>query len=88
VAPFALLVPIFGTLFSFVVLNESLSFLEIVACSLVLIGLIFVVYGMRLFKYFKKLITKKLAFFEDNTLSKTPQVREKLGCVAKKTVHY
>ncbi len=58
VAPFALLVPIFGTLFSFVVLNESLSFLEIVACSLVLTGLIVVVYGMRLFKYF---ISKKPA---------------------------
>jgi len=61
VAPFALLVPIFGTLFSFVVLNESLSFLEIVAGSLVLTGLIVVVYGMRLFKYFKTLITKKPA---------------------------
>ena len=33
VAPFALLVPIFGTLFSFVLLDESLSFLEIVACQ-------------------------------------------------------
>ena len=52
VAPFALLVPIFGILSSVVVLNESLSVFELTACCLVLAGLFFVVYGERMSKFF------------------------------------
>ena len=51
VAPFALLVPIFGILSSVVVLNESLSIFELTASFLVLTGLFFVVYGIKLSEF-------------------------------------
>ncbi len=51
VAPFALLVPVFGILSSVVVLNESLSAFELTASCLVLAGLFFVVYGVKLSEF-------------------------------------
>lgn len=51
VAPFALLVPVFGILSSVVVLNESLSVFELIASCLVLTGLFFVVYGVKISKF-------------------------------------
>ena len=51
VAPFALLVPVFGILSSVVVLNESLSVFELIASCLVLAGLFVVVYGVRISEF-------------------------------------
>jgi len=51
VAPFALLVPVFGVLSSVVVLNETLSIFELTASCLVLAGLFFVVYGVRISEF-------------------------------------
>ena len=51
VAPFALLVPVFGILSSVVVLNETLSVFELTASCLVLAGLFFVVYGVRISEF-------------------------------------
>lgn len=51
VAPFALLVPVFGILSSVAVLNESLSVFELTASCLVLAGLFFVVFGVKISEF-------------------------------------
>jgi O-acetylserine/cysteine efflux transporter len=53
VAPFSLLVPVFGILSSVIFLNETLGLLEAAASLLVLSGLFLVVFGSRLYRYVK-----------------------------------
>ena len=49
VAPLSLLVPIFGLLGSFLIFNEEIGALKVLACIFIMLGLIVNVFGKRLF---------------------------------------
>lgn len=48
VAPFSLLVPIFGIISSIIILSESFSFFELIASCLVFTGILLIVFGAKL----------------------------------------
>jgi len=60
VAPFSLLVPIFGLLSSFVLLNESLTAVELASSCLVFTGLSCIVFGSKL----SALLKTRVRWFE------------------------
>ena len=54
IAPFSLLVPVFGILSAALLLNETLKLIEIAASLIVFTGLIFIVFGSRILNYINR----------------------------------
>lgn len=59
VAPFALLIPVFGMALSSVVIGESFSLLKLYASGLILVGLLFIISGKRIFDTVKLFFSKQ-----------------------------